>query len=258
MATALITGASGGIGKELALGFAEKGFDLVLVSRSQEKLEEVASEAKERFHVEALVLPKDLSQESFCDELAKELGEKGIEIDLLVNNAGFGDNSPFLEANYDKLDSMVRLNISALMRLSYLFGSEMKERGKGKILNVASCAAFSSGPNMATYYASKAFVLSFSQSLSVELKPYGVTVTCLCPGPTETGFEKAAGMNNSLMFSHPQSAKKVAKLGVKATLKGKDVVYSGPITKGYNLLARLLPRKTAARLAYSVNKNERK
>lgn len=171
-----------------------------------------------------------------------------------MNNAGFGDKASFVDSDWNRQENMAKLNILALMKMTYVFGSDMKKRGRGRILNLSSVAAFSGGPNMSIYYASKAFVLSFSQSVNAELKPYGVTVTALCPGPTATGFEKAAGMKQSKMFSlFPQKPHDVAEVGYRACMNGKAVKYHSPVTYGFNFLSRILPRAAVCWLAEHVN-----
>jgi len=255
MAYTLITGASGGIGKEMAYIFAENGYDLVLVARSENALNALADEIKEKYGRNSIVIPSDLSNLEAPDAIYKELKIKEIVPEILVNNAGFGDNCAFVDSDYEKQENMVRLNILALMKMSHLFGAEMKHNSKGRILNVASCAAFSAGPYMSVYYASKAFVLSFSQALNSELKPYGITVTALCPGPTNTDFEKTAGLEGAKMFSYfPQDAKSAALAGYRACMKGQAVKYHGPVTHIYNIFTRLLPRKTSCRIAENTNK----
>lgn len=254
MAYALITGASGGIGKELAFVYARKKYDLILVARNEQALKNVRAEIEKKDHREVLLLPKDLTKADAADEIYRELKDRQIYPEVLVNNAGFGDKAAFVDSDWQRQENMVKLNILALMKMTHLFGHDMKAKGRGKILNLSSVAAFSGGPNMSIYYASKAFVLSFSQSVNAELKPYGVTVTALCPGPTVTGFESAAGMKHSKMFSlFPQTPKKVAKAGYKACEKGKAVKYHSPVTYGFNLLSRLLPRAAVLKLAKHVN-----
>lgn len=254
MAYALITGASGGIGKELAVVYAANGYDLVLVARNQEALKELRRELETKYGRNVRLFPKDLTATDAVDEIHAELSGNQIYPDVLVNNAGYGDTADFVDSNWNRQENMVKLNILALMKMTYLFGGDMKKRGYGKILNLSSVAAFSGGPKMSIYYASKAFVLSFSQSVNLELKPYGVTVTALCPGPTVTGFEKASGMKQSKMFSlFPQTPQKVAEKGFKACEKGKAVKYHSPVTFGFNILTRLLPRSAALKLAKSIN-----
>ena len=255
MAYALITGASGGIGKELAKQFANGGFDLILVARNETALHELKLELEANCGIHVLCLPCDLTSDGAANALLEELQKQAIQVSVLVNNAGFGDSGAFLDADWNKQKNMVRLNILTLMEMTYLFGNEMRKQGYGRILNLSSVAAFSSGPYMSIYYASKAFVLSFSESVHRELAGSGVTVTALCPGPTRTGFEAAAGMGKeSKMFRlFPQSAEQVAKAGYRACMKGKAVRYHSPVTYGYNVLSRLLPRSATRSIAASIN-----
>lgn len=254
MSYALITGASGGIGKEFAGVYAANGYDLVLVARNGQALEKLKAELEETYHRDIVLLPQDLTEPDAADALHAALNAREIYPEVLVNNAGFGDKADFVDSDWKRQANMVQLNILVLMKLTYLFGADMKARGHGKILNLSSIAAFSAGPRMSIYYASKAFVLSFSQSVNAELKPYGVTVTALCPGPTKTGFEKAAEMTNSLMFSLlPQTPQKVAQAGFAACEKGKAVRYHSPVTYAYNILTRLLPRSAGLHLAELID-----
>lgn len=254
MKYALITGASRGIGKELAFIYAKNNYDLILVARNKKDLIEVNNQIIDKYRRKIIIISKDLTKENEIDEIYELLNKMQIYPEVLVNNAGFGDKSIFVESNWLKQENMIKLNIIALMKMTYLFGNDMKKRGKGKILNISSVAAFSGGPNMSIYYASKAFVLSFSQSINAELKPYGVTVTVLCPGPTITGFEKAAQMEHSKMFSlFPQSPKKVANVGYKTCCKGKAIQYHSPVTYGFNILSRLLPRNVVLKMSQKVN-----
>jgi short-subunit dehydrogenase len=254
MAYAMITGASGGIGKELADVFAANGFDLVIIARNREALETMKKDIENRHNRKVLLIPKDLTEPDAIDSVKEILDSDHIFPDVLVNNAGFGDKAAFVDSDWDRQENMVRLNILTLMKMTYVFGKEMKQRGHGRILNLASVAAFSGGPFMSVYYASKAFVLSFSQSVNAELGPYGVTVTALCPGPTITGFEKAAGMKHSKMFSlMPQKPRDVAYAGYKACMRGQAVKYHSPVTYGFNILSRILPRSAACRLAENID-----
>jgi len=254
MAYTLITGASSGIGKEMAYIFAQNGYDLVLVARSEDALNNLATEIQTKYGRKSIVISANLTDSNAPDMIHEKLKSMDIIPEVLVNNAGFGHNEAFVDSDYEKQEDMVKLNILALMKMCHIFGLEMKKLGKGRILNVASCAAFSAGPYMSVYYASKAFVLSFSQALNSELKEYGVTVSALCPGPTNTKFEKTAGMGNSKMFSlFPQDAKSVAMAGYKACMKGQIIKYHGPVTNIYNILSRILPRKTTCRIAERTN-----
>ncbi len=254
----LITGASGGIGREFARVFAQNGHNLILVARSRDKLDALCSELKMAYGVNAVPFCADLTSYAEIQSLYDWTKQNGRQVDHLVNNAGFGDMGAFLDADWSRQQALLNLNISAVARLTYLFGKDMKERGYGRIINVSSVAAFSAGPYMSMYYASKSFVLSFSEALAEELKGSGVTVTALCPGPTDTGFEKNANMGKSIMFSRlpTATAEQVAKAGYTAAMKGKPIKYHGIVTYSFNLLTRLLPRSVTRRLAKEMDRNK--
>ncbi len=256
MKTALITGASGGIGYEIAKLFAKDGKDLVLVARSENKLNEIKNKFEEKYGVSVYIFPKDLSKENSAKELFGEVSASGIEVDYLINNAGFGDNGPFLESDLEKQDNMIKLNVLALTDLCHLFGNEMRKRKSGKILNVSSMAAFCAGPLMSVYFATKAYVLSFTEALAEELKNDGITVTCLCPGPTETNFANAADSGDSVMFKAlpVTTAEYVAKYGYKAMNKGKVRAYCGISVKALSFAVRLSPRGLNAKTATIFNR----
>lgn len=254
----LITGASSGLGKEFAFLFAKNGQNLLLVARSLPKLEEICRQLKREYGIEAMSYQADLTVDSEILNLYKWVQDQDIQVDYLINNAGFGDRESFIGSDWTRSRSLLDLNIFALVHMTYLFGAEMKKRHFGRILNIASAAAFAPGPYMALYYASKSFVLSFSEALYEELKGTGVTVTALCPGPTATEFEKNANLKGSVMFSalKPDSAPKVAKLGFDAMMKGKPVQYSGLVTRSFSLATRVLPRTLSRKIAMRVNKNQ--
>lgn len=253
MTYTLITGASGGIGMELAYLMAEKGHNLVLVARSEDKLNKIKTELEEKYKVDVMVVSADLSKTGSVGEVYEKT--KGLTVDILVNNAGFGDCAAFLDSDWKRQRDMIELNVCALMEMSYLYGNDMKKAGKGKILNIASIAAVCAGPYMSVYYASKSCVLSFTQAMAEELKGSGVTVTALCPGPVETGFEKAANLENSKMFTYfkPASAKAVAKHGYDAMMKGRVVVFHGIMVKLINAAAKIAPRLFARKITCAVN-----
>lgn len=247
--TALITGASGGIGLELAKLFAADRFDLVLVARSEQALQDLAAELKTKYNTNTRILIKDLSLPQAPQEIYDELQTAGIQVDILVNNAGYGNFGFFLKTDLQKELNMLNLNINALTALTKLFLPAMVAQRSGRILNVASTAAFQPGPLMAVYYASKAYVLSFSDAIANELKGTGVTVTTLCPGPTETGFQKLAEMENSELFKRGNvvmDAQTVARIGYRATLQGKPLIIPGTMNKLGTLLPRFLPRQWVA------------
>lgn len=228
MGTALITGASGGIGHELAKLFAKDHHNLVLVARSGPKLGLFADELQRQFGISAKPVTLDLASVDGPQALFDQLRCDNIAIDFLVNNAGYGIHGDFSGIPLEESIGQIQLNITALTALTKLFLDPMVEKRSGRILNVASTASFQPGPLMAVYYASKAYVLSFSEALANELKPSGVTVTCLCPGPTETGFQERAAMQSSRLVKFGMmSAKAVAMDGYRGMLAGKSVVISG-------------------------------
>lgn len=247
MACVLVTGATGGIGTEFCNILAAQGNDLVLVSRSEAKLSELSERLERSYGIKAPIFPCDLADPETAELLYRSLAEQGVRVDILVNNAGFGDQGAFLDSDWERQDEMIRLNITALMHLAYLFGNDMRTRGFGRILNVASVAAFTAGPYMPVYFASKAFVLSFSQALGEELRGSGVTVTALCPGTTATGFWNAAGMDATNVFSlmGAQSPRSVAELGVSALMAGKPIAIHSLPSKLANIAARLVPRRVS-------------
>jgi hypothetical protein len=224
--TALITGASSGIGKELARIHAAKGGDLILVARRSELLNTLKEELVEKYKVTVQVIQKDLSVLGSSQAVYDEVTQNGWQVDYLFNNAGFGGKGAFLDRDLEADVEMVRLNVMALLKLTHLFGKDMKARGKGKILQTASTAGFLPGPYQNTYFATKAFVVSHTQGLAHELKGSGVTVTALCPGPVDTEFAQVAGFGGSQMFDGAASAYKTALKGYNAMEKGKVICIS--------------------------------
>lgn len=225
---ALVTGASGGIGLELARLFAADGRDLVLVARSRDKLSTLADELSAKHGVTARVVARDLARPEAPLEIFDELKGAGVEVESLVNNAGFGSYGLFAETDARAELEMLQVNVVALTHLTKLFLPGMIARRRGRVMQVASTAAFQPGPLMAVYYASKAYVLSFSEALSNECEGTGVTVTALCPGPTETGFVAAAGMEKSKLFeANVMDARTVAEVGYRGMLGGRRVVIPG-------------------------------
>lgn len=249
--TALITGASSGIGRELARCFARDRRDVVLVARSEDKLEELAVELQQAHGVTARVLPSDLSREEAPREIFERLESEGVAIEYLVNNAGFGSYGPFAETGWDRESQMIRVNVAALTHLTKLFLPPMLRRRSGKILNVASTAAFQPGPLMAVYFATKAYVLSFSEAVAAEARGSGVTVTALCPGPTWSGFGAAAEMEHSGLFARPgiPTSAAVAAYGYRAMRRGKRVAVQGLLNKTLAASVRFTPRWVAAEVA---------
>jgi len=245
MATALITGASSGIGLELARVFAADGVDVILSARSEDKLQALAQEVTEAHGVKAEVIVADLSVPGETQKVYDQVKEQGWDVDYLVNNAGFGVYGGFAETDWPDEANMLQVNIVALSHLTKLFVSDLIAKGHGRILNVASTAAFQPGPMMAMYFATKAYVLSFSNALSNELKGTGVTVTALCPGATETGFQSAAGATGSRIFETRKlpTGADVARYGYKVMKKGKQVAVHGLLNKVLAQSNRLAPRR---------------
>lgn len=227
--TALITGASGGIGLELAKLFGRDGYNLILVARSAEKLKQVSAELQGQFGTKVNTIALDLAAASAAQVLCDRLQSDGFTIDVLVNNAGFGAHGEFATMTEAEILGQIQLNITALTHLTRLLLPGMLARRSGKIMNVASTAAFQPGPLMAVYYASKAYVLSFSEALANEVAGSGVVVNCFCPGATDTGFQKRAGMENSRLFKKigAMKAEPVARDGYRGLMAGKTLVTSG-------------------------------
>jgi short-subunit dehydrogenase len=242
--TALISGASSGIGYELARIMGASGHDLVLVARSTSRLMEIKKELETKFKILVHVIGKDLSLEHAPAEIAAELSAQNMTIDILVNNAGFGGFGEFWESDWKKEKEMIDLNIRSLTEMTKLFLPGMVKRKNGKVMNLGSTASFQPGPLMAVYYASKAYVLSFSEAIAEELRGTGVTVTCLCPGPTTSGFQAAASIEDSKLVKGKKlpSSKQVAEYGYKAMMKGKVVAIEGFMNRGLAGSVRFSPR----------------
>ncbi len=243
--TVLITGASGGIGEALAWRFARGGFDLVLVARSEERLQALAAELTRAHAVTAHVIVADLAEAAAAQRLFEELAARAIQVEVLVNNAGFATYGHFAELELERELRMLQLNVVTLTHLTHLLLPGMLARRYGRVLNIASTAAFLPGPLMAVYYASKAFVLSFSEALHNELQGSGVTVTALCPGPTSTGFQARAGMEQSRLVQNKQimDVGTVADAGYAGLMRGQVLVIPGLLNRFLAFLPRLLPRR---------------
>lgn len=248
--TALVTGASSGIGMELARIHAAAGGDLVLVARRRERLEALKTELEQAYHSTVHVIVKDLSNPDAPQQIYDEVKAHNVRIDYLINNAGFGYRGLFHEQDWPRDAAMIQVNVVALAALTRLFVTDMVARRSGRILNVASLAGFVAGPLHATYFATKAFVLSFSESIANELRGTGVTVTALCPGPTRSEFVGYAGMEGVPGFVRAASARRVAQAGYDAMLKGKTLVVPGLLNKlTAHLALRLAPRTLATRIS---------
>jgi uncharacterized protein len=243
--TALITGASSGIGYELAKLFAGDRYNLVLVARSGDKLNQVASHLREQFAVNVEAIALDLAEDESVKMLFEHLKAEKLEVDVLVNNAGFGVFGEFAEMPEEEILGQVQLNVVALTHLTRLFLPAMIARRQGKIMNVASTAAFQPGPLMAVYYATKAYVLSFSEALANEVDGTGVVVSCFCPGATDTGFQKRAGIENSRLFKKigAMNVETVARDGYRGLMAGKTLVISGTRNWLVAESVRFAPRK---------------
>jgi short-subunit dehydrogenase len=241
---ALITGASSGIGKALADNFAEHGYDVILAARSVDKMESHAAELQMRFGITAIVIASDLESSRGAAELHAEIKRRGFTLSALVNNAGYGTFGEFKDASLDAQLAMMQLNMSSLVALAKLFLPDLLAT-KGKMLNLASTAAFQPGPYMAVYYATKAFVLSFSEALAAELAETGVTVTALCPGPTASGFQDKAAMHHSGMVKGKRlpTSEEVARKGFRAMQRGRRVYIPGLKNWALAQLPRLSPRR---------------
>ncbi len=252
--TAIITGASSGIGLELAKIFAAKKNDVLLVARSEDKLKALGDELQKAFGITAHCLALDLSDYNNAQFIFDFCRQKNIKVDYLINNAGFGDFGFFADSNWQKQLQMINLNITALTYLTHLFLPQMISKKYGKIMNVASTAAFQPGPTMAVYFATKAFVLHFSEAINNELEGTGVTVTALCPGATESGFQKAANLEESKMFKDKKipTSKEVAAFGYDALINGTPVAIHG--LKNYLLAnsVRFAPRSLVVRIARAI------
>jgi len=259
MSTALITGASSGIGLELARLFAGDGYDLVIVARREELLNKVADELMGKFGVKVTVLPKDLTEKDSPLEIYKHLKEGGKEINIVVNNAGFGAVGEFTELDYERQINMINLNINSLVSLTRLFLPDMIKQNYGGILNVGSLAGFQPGPYASVYYATKAFVLSFTEGLKEELKDSNIMVSCLCPGPTNTEFLEISSIDESSMFKFgTMRAREVAKEGYDGFKNGKTIVIPGLLNNLLPFIVRITPRVLARKITAVLNKGSKK
>ncbi len=255
METVLITGASSGIGLELAKLFAADGAHLILVARRVDKLEALAADIRAHFPVPVDVVAADLSDPHAPDALVETLNQRGITVDVLVNNAGFGARGRIAELSLSRQMEMIQVNVTAATRLARLLVTGMLERRRGGILNVASIAAFQAGPFMGVYYATKAYLLSFSEALAEEVAGSGVTVSCLCPGPTVTEFGDVAGMTATPAFKYvAATAASVALAGYRGYRKGRVVVIPGCLNRVVTFIGRLVPRSAARRFAGALQK----
>lgn len=250
MSTVLITGASSGIWLEFAHIFAREWYDLVLIARTTESLLDLQQKL---VSANVTIISRDLSLPNSSQEIYDELKMKDIAIDILINNAGFGDYGYFHEGNITKYSQMIDLNVRSLTELTYLFGKDMVERRHGRILNVASTAAFQPGPLMSVYYATKHYVLAFSEGIAEEWSDFGVTVTALCPGPTESGFQKTARAGANKIFSKKlPSSREVAEFGYKGLMARKRVIIHGFMNRIMAISVRFTPRNLIVKIVRSM------
>lgn len=256
----MITGGSSGIGLELAKLFAKQGCSLVLVARKKSELQKAKKELEKNFAAERVItIAKDLSEPNSAKKIFEFCGKKKIVVDALVNNAGFATYGRFWETPLQKQLDMMSVNMNALVEITGLFLPQMLEKKSGKILNLASTAAFQPGPLMAAYYASKAFVLSFSEALAEELEGSGVSVTALCPGPTWTGFQKRARMLNSgVLAGNVMSAEEVARIGFSGMKRGERVAIPGWRNKLGTKLVKFIPRKLLTKIIRKIQEERAK
>jgi short-subunit dehydrogenase len=252
---ALITGASFGIGRDLSYLFAEDKINLILVARNFDKLKEISNEIKIRYNVDVLFLAKDLTKEKSSKEIYEFCKNSGIHVTHLVNNAGIGTNGDFADESLDDINNLIKLNINSLVNLTRFFLPDMIKNHEGGILNVASTASFQPGPFMANYYASKAYVLSFSEAIREEVLPYHINVSVLCPGPTKTEFFNRANMEESKLINLPlaMTSEKVAKIGYKGYKKKKDIIIPGWINNIMVQSLRISHRAMVRKIAGFLN-----
>ena len=255
MPTALVTGATSGIGLEYAKILAHEKYDLILVARNLDKLNQLQTLFKTQYPIDVHVLPGDLSQPDIPEKIFEEINHRHLTVDVLINNAGFGYGGFYKDQSWDNEQQMIQVNITSLAHLTKIFLKGMLERNNGKIVNVASTAAFVPGPMMAVYYATKSYVLHFSEALANEVKGTGVTVTCLCPGATATEFQSRANVGDSKLFKGRVLAtpEKVARYGYKAMMKGKTVAIYGWYNKFLYLGSVFLTRNMKLKVIRRIN-----
>lgn len=250
---ALITGASGGIGEQFARIHAAKGGDLVLVARNQSRLETLKNELEKQFSISVLVIAQDLSIPNAAQTVFEATQAANIEVNILINNAGFGGHGKFHERDWEADLAMIQLNIIALTQLTHLYLPAMVARNQGRVLNISSTASFIPGPLQAVYYATKAFVTSFSQAIANEVADKNITVTALCPGAVDTGFVKAGNLDGVDIWKNAKSAESVAKFGYKAMEKGQLVaINERSLSLLLNWITPLLPRKTVLKMSRNI------
>jgi short-subunit dehydrogenase len=250
---ALITGASSGIGKDLAYVYAENNYDLVLVARRKENLEKIKKEIEEKIKSKVEIFSMDLAGLNSAELLYEEIKQKNIDIQVLINNAGFGVYGDFIDADISGDEGMVLLNIMTLTKLTKLFAADMKDNGGGNIVNIASTGAFQPVPGIAIYAATKAYVLSFSEAINFEMKKHNVSVTAICPGPTKTEFAKVAKMSNN-PFKNAPTARELAEFTYKSMIKRKACAVHGLRNSIVAFSVKMMPRKLVLAIAEKVMK----
>jgi len=249
---ALVTGASSGIGRALSVEFAKNGYNLVVISRDQEALQVLADQCRQSYQSEILVVTRDLTREGIAVEIVNELDSRGIVVDVLINNAGFGVHGDFMSTPLNQELDMVRIQINIMLELTKYLLPGMIQKKKGAILNVGSVYSYSPVPFQAVYGACKAFMFSFSDSIGNELKDKGITVSLLCPGVTRTAFRRRAGMKDKKSTSG-LSAEEVAKAGFLAVARGKKTVVPGFWNKVFVTLVRIIPRVWVSPVMRRIN-----
>jgi short-subunit dehydrogenase len=256
MGTALITGASAGIGADLASLFAADKHNLVIVARRKDRLDQLADELKAKHGIDVLVIPADLADPASPRAIFEATQAAGVQVDFLVNNAGLGTNGKFWELDEAREMAQIQVNVNTLVHLTRLYLPAMIERKTGRVLNIASTAAFQGGPFMATYYATKAFVVTFTEGLAGELHETGVSVTAHCPGATHTEFAAIAGNDSSRLFQRPGVATSmdVATDAYRAMNQGKTLRVHGLMNQLGVFSARVTPRKVLAAVASKLNR----
>lgn len=250
----LITGATGGLGEALSLEFAKNGHNLVLTSTNIDKAKKLKEKIESQYKVEVYTVIANLNNEEEYEKIYNFVGENDLFVDVLINNAGFGNFGEFVKADLITEDEMINVNICAVVHLTQLFSKKMIEHNEGKIVNVASIAAFTAGPYLATYYASKSYVLNYSYALASEVKKYNVHVLTLCPGTTKTGFEKRAKLDNSKLFktlrvAEPQD---VARYAYKKIKKNKEIIINGFRNRFLIFILRFVPRSLARKVVQKI------
>lgn len=244
--TALITGASRGIGEEFARILAEDSIDLIVVARSEDDLNELKDELESEHGITVTVLSMDLASPESAKKLYESVQDRRLQVDILINNAGFGDHAEVLDTHQDRINDMIQLNMTTLSLLCRYFAEDMHERDVGSILNVSSLAAYAPGPYMTTYYATKAYVQSFSEALASELDDTNVSVTSLCPGPVKTGFQEEAGMEGSDLIENApnlMTARATAEYGYRKMKRESRVAIPGVFNKCLGVFIKFFPRK---------------